>query len=350
MGESIDRVVGFDIGDRRIEVCVIAADDGRVLRREKLVTQRAAVEAWLARELPARVVMETGTHAPWIVRAARAAGHEGIVVDARRVKLITQSSRKTDRRDAHMLARIGRSELDLARPVHVRSQRTQQVRGMLRMRDALVGSRSKQINTLRGVTKSDGLRLPSCSAEAFPRQAREAMPEPMRAMARPLLESIEQLTDAIRQYDRDLERIARQEHAQATERLEQVAGVGTLTALAVVLAVEDPARFKDGRQMAAYLGLVPRLAQSGQQDPRMGISKEGDRYARRLLVSAAHYVLERGPDTDLRRWGRALETRWGPKTRKRAAVAVARKLAVLLHRLWIGGVTYEPLRHAAKAA
>ena len=152
MSESIERVVGFDISDRRIEVCVIAMDDGRVLRREKLATERAAVEEWLSRTQRSRIVMETGTHAPWIARAAQAAGHEAAVMDARRVKLITQSSRKTDRRDAQMLARIGRSELDLACPVRVRSRRAQQVRGMLRLRDALVASRSKQINVLRGVT------------------------------------------------------------------------------------------------------------------------------------------------------------------------------------------------------
>jgi transposase len=348
--KSIEGVVGLDIGDRRIEVCVIAMDDARVLRREKLATDRAVLEAWFARQPRSRVVMETGTHAPWIARAAAASGHEASVLDARRVKLITESARKTDRRDAHMLARIGRSELDLACPVHVRSLRTQQVRGMMRMRDALVRSRSMVINAVRGVSKTEGLRLPACSAESFARQAREAMPELVRAMAEPLLEAIERLTKSIREYDRQLETIAEVEHGETTQRLQQVPGVGTLTALALVLAVEDPRRFRDGRQMASYLGLTPRIAQSGEADPKLGISKEGDRYARRLLVSAGHYVLERGPDTDLKRWGLALEARWGPRTRKRAAVAVARKLAVLLRRLWISGAAYEPLREAVKVA
>ena len=167
MRQSIDRVIGFDIGDRRIEVCVIAMSDGAVLRREKLATQRSAVEQWLAGERPARIVMETGTHAPWIARLAERAGQEVIVADARRVKLITQSSRKTDRRDAEFLARLGRSDLGLLVVAHVRSERAQQVRGILRLRDALVRSRASLINALRGVSKTDGHALPSCDAESW---------------------------------------------------------------------------------------------------------------------------------------------------------------------------------------
>ena len=351
MSESIERVAGFDVGDRRIEVCTISMDDGRVVKREKLLTERGAVEAWFAAAPRARIVMETGTHAPWIARAGQAAGHELFVVDARRVKLITMSSRKTDRHDAQLLARIGRSELELACPVRMRSQESLRVRAIMRMRDAQVRARSMLIVVLRSVIKTDGLRLPTCGAETFARVAWEAMPEPWRPMARPIVTSIARLTREIHRYDRELERIAREQTwAQAVAHLTQVTGVGTLTALAVASAVESPQRFRDGRQAAAYLGLVPKKAQSGDSDPRLGISKEGDVYARRLLVSAAHYILERGPDTDLKRWGLALEARWGPKTRKRAAVAVARKLAVLLWRLWVSGAPYEPLRQAEAAA
>lgn len=350
MKKTIESVVGFDIGDRRIEVCVVSLRGGRVRRREKVATEREAVESWLRCEPRSRIVMETGTHAPWIARAAQSAGHEVIVADARTVKLITESMKKTDRRDAELLARLGRSDMALLRPAHVRSEATQRQRAMLRLRDALVRARSLQINALRGVMKTDGRRLPACSAEAFPRTAWEAMDAGWRALALPSLQAIFRLSRQIRQYDRQLEEIAARDHGEAVARVGQVAGVGTLTALAVVLAVEDPRRFKSGRQMSAYLGLVPRRSQSGEKDPNLGISKEGDAYARRLLVSAAHYVLERGPDTDLRRWGLALQARWGPKTRKRAAVAVARKLAVLLHRLWVDGSKYEPLRAATVAA
>ena len=346
MEHSIDRVVGFDIGDRRVEVCEVALASGEVLRRHKLATCRTALEPWLAAQPRARIVMETGTHAPWIARAARAAGHEVIVADARSVELITKSRQKTDRRDAETLARLGRSDEKLLRPAHVRSEQAQRERALLRLRDGLVRARSLQINALRGVMKTDGCPLGACDADSFARRAREAMDASWLALAGPSLESIEELTRQIRSYDRQIETIAKERHLQAHARITQPDGVGTLTAMALITAVEDPRRFQSGHQMAAYLGLVPRRSQSGERDPDLGITKEGDRYARRLLVSAAHYVLERGPDTDLKRWGLGLEQRWGPKTRKRAAVAVARKLTGLLYRLWIAGTRYEPLRHA----
>lgn len=350
MSKSIDRVVGFDVGDRRVEVCELRMSDGAVTRRHKLPTSREALEPWLAAQVRLRVVMETGTHAPWIARAAAAAGHEVIVADARSVELITKSRKKTDRRDAEMLARLGRSDEELLRPAYVRCEQTQRERALLRLRDGLVRARSLQINALRGVMKTDGCPLEACDADSFSRRARGAMDASWLALAGPSLEAIEELTRQIRSYDRQIETIAQQRHGQALERITQPDGVGTLTAMALITAVEDPSRFRSGREMAAYLGLVPRRSQSGESDPDLGITKEGDRYARRLLVSAAHYVLERGPDTDLKRWGLALEQRWGPKTRKRAAVAVARKLTVLLFRLWVGGQRYEPLRDAAKAA
>jgi transposase len=350
VSKSIERVVGFDVGDRRIEVCVVSLDAGRVLAREKVATRREALEPWLAAAPRSRIVLETGTHAPWIARAAEAAGHEVIVADARTVELITKSRKKTDRRDAELLARLGRSDQELLRPVHVRSQTTQRQRALLRMRDALVRARAQQINCVRGVMKTDGRPLQSCGAEAFAGRVRETADTSWRGALEPVLAAIDALTGQIRSYDAMLTAIAERDYAPALERVSQPAGVGTLTALALILAVEDPRRFRNGREMSAYLGLVPRRRQSGDSDPDLGISKEGDAYARRLLVSAAHYVLERGPDTDLKRWGLALEARWGPKTRKRAAVAVARKLAVLLWRLWTDGQRYEPLRHAAAAA
>lgn len=347
MSKSIEAVVGLDIGDRTIAVCAVSPADGRVMERATVATERAAIERFLAGRRRLRVVMETGTHAPWIARLLEAAGHEAVVADARRVKLITESGRKTDRRDAELLARLGRSDLGLLAPVRVRSEQTQRERALLRLRDAAVRARSSAITAVRGVVKSSGQRLPACDADGFATKTRDHVPSALRGELETMLELIAQLTRTIRQYDGQVETVLRERHAQTRERMDQVTGVGPLTALAVITAIEDPRRFQDGRQMAAYLGLVPRVHQSGASDPRLGISKAGDAYARRLLVSAAHYILERGPDTDLRRWGLALEARWGPRTRKRAAVAVARKLAVLLWRLWTSGERYVPLHVAA---
>jgi transposase len=291
--------------------------------------------------------METGTHSPWIARLARVAGHEVFVADARRLKVVTENARKSDRRDAELLALLGCADLELLRPVYVRSEQAQKERAVMRMRDTAVRSRSMHIACLRNVVKTDGLRLPSCDAQSLARAAWDALPPQWRALAKPILRLIIQATRTIREYDRQVEAILREHHPECSARLQQVAGVGPLTALALISLAEDPRRFRNGRQLAAYIGLVPKTAQSGQSDPNLGISKEGDGYARRLLVSAAHYILERGPDTDLKRWGLGLEARWGPKTRKRAAVAVARKLAALLWRLWVSPAEYQPLHVAA---
>lgn len=347
MSKSINAVVGFDVSDRTISVCVLAAGSGDVLERRSVATEREAVTRFLSEWPRLRVVLETGTHAPWIARLVEKLGHEAVVADARRIKLITQSRRKTDRRDAELLARLGRSELDLLQPVRVRSEQSQQERALLRTRDAVVRMRSLAINEVRDLVKTDGSRLPGCDADSFARKVREHLPTALRSALEPMLALIEEHTRTIRGYDRQIESILAERHGEVRALLDQVAGVGPLTALAVITAVEDPHRFEDGRQMAAYLGLTPRINQSGQSDPSLPISKAGDSYARRLLVSAAHYILERGPDTDLKRWGLGLERRWGPKTRRRAAVAVARKLAVLLWRLWAKAERYIPLRSAA---
>ena len=130
--------------------------------------------------------------------------------------------------------------------------------------------------------------------------------------------------------------------------LRQVPGVGALTALTYVLTLEDPARFADPRAVGSYLGLRPRQADSGDLSPQLHVTKAGDEMLRRLLVGAAHYILGPfGPDTDLRRWGLGLAARGGKRGKRLAVVAVARKLSVLLLRLWATGEAYEPLRNAA---
>jgi transposase len=134
------------------------------------------------------------------------------------------------------------------------------------------------------------------------------------------------------------------------ELLKQVKGVGDLIALTYVLTLEDPRRFRKSREAGCFVGLQPGRRNSGQSQPQMHISKEGDRYLRTLLVQGAHYILGPfGEDSDLRRWGLKLAQRGGKNAKKRAVVAVARKLAVLLHRLWLGGEVYEPLRNSQKA-
>jgi transposase len=195
-----------------------------------------------------------------------------------------------------------------------------------------------------------GWRLPRCSAPSFVSKVAGHVPPELQSALAPVLESIRELTDRIRSYDREIERLCTELYPE-TERLKQVAGVGSLTALAYVLVLEDPHRFARSRAVGAYLGLRPRRAESGQASPQLRITKGGDTLLRKLMVQSAHYVMGPfGPDTDLRRWGQRLAARGGKNAKKRAAIAVARKLAVLLHRLWISGATYEPLRHAQAEA
>jgi transposase len=172
----------------------------------------------------------------------------------------------------------------------------------------------------------------------------------LRPALEPLLETIASMTERIREYDRELQTLASELYPE-TKLLQQVHGVGTLTALAFVLTLEDPSRFATSRVVGAYLGLVPGKDQSGERDPQKGISKRGNGLLRKLLVGSAHRILGPfGEDSDLRRHGLKIAERGGKNAKKRAVVAVARKLSVLLHRLWVGGEVYEPLYDAKRLA
>jgi len=192
--------------------------------------------------------------------------------------------------------------------------------------------------------------LPACDADTMGEEKLEGLPSGLGTALKPLVKPIEELTEQIGKLDRELEQIARSQYPE-TELLKQVSGVGTLIALTFVLTVEDRERFQKSRDVGCYVGLRPRQSESGERQPQLRISKEGDVYLRKLLVQGAHCILgRRGPDTDLKRWGLKLAERGGKNAKKRAVVAVARKLAVLLHRLWVCGEVYEPLRNSEAAA
>jgi transposase len=217
---------------------------------------------------------------------------------------------------------------------------------MIRSRQALIGSRTQLVNHVRGAVKSFGARLPKCPARTFHKRVAEHIPEALRPALGPILEQIGSLTERIGDYDRKLETISGERYPE-TELLRQVEGIGPLTALTFVLTVEDPHRFERSRSVGAYLGLLPARDQSGERDPQKRISKEGGEMMRKLLVGSAHYILGPfGSDSDLRRHGEKIASRGGKSAKKRAVVAVARKLSVLLHRLWVSGEVYDPLHNA----
>ena len=296
------------------------------------------------------MVLEAGTHSGWISRLIESYGHEVIVANPREVRKIYQNDRKNDRSDAQILARLARFDPQLLEPIRHRTAPMQADLATIRARETLVTARTKCVNAMRGLVKSMGGRLPKCSTESFCKRVSADVPAELEAALRPLITAIQTLNEQIRCCDQQIESLATQTYPQ-TALLRQVSGVGPLTALAFVLTIADGARFGKSRDIGAYLGLVPRQDDSGDRSSQLRITKAGDPYLRRLLVGSAQYIVGPfGPDTDLRRHGEKLMQRGGKNGKKRAIVAVARKLAVLLHRLWITGEVYQPLRNSNRQA
>ena len=335
---------GLDLGDKHSYLCLIDRQSGEIMEEGRLRTTPEALRRRFASERPMRIAIETGTHSPWVSRLLEECGHEVLVANARKLRLIYANKRKTDEVDAENLARLARLDPKLLYPVRHRGEDSQAHMALIRSRQALVGCRTQLVNHVRGAVKSFGARLPKCPARSFHKNAAAHVPEALVPALEPILEQIASLTERIREYDRKLEAVS-QERYPETEFLRQVEGIGPLTALCFVLTLEDPHRFEQSRSVGAYLGLVPATDRSGDRDPQKRISKEGDEMLRKLLVSCANYVLGPfGSDSDLRRHGEKIASRGGKNAKKRAVVAVARKLAVLMHRLWVTGETYEPLR------
>jgi transposase len=337
---------GLDLGDRYSYLCLIDTVSGEVIEEGRLRTTPEAFGRRFTSERPMRIAIEAGTHSPWVSRLLEERGHEVLVANARKLRLIYANKRKTDEIDAENLARLARVDPRLLHPLKHRNEDSQAHLAIIRSREALVGCRTQLVNHVRGAVKSFGARLPKCPARSFHKRAKEHVPEALLAALGPVLEQIASLTERIRDYDRRLEAISK-DHYPETELLRQVEGVGPLTALTFVLTLEDPHRFERSRSVGAYLGLVPATARSGESHPQKRISKEGNQMLRKLLVGSAHYTLGPfGKDSDLRRHGQKIASRGGKNAKKRAAVAVARKLSVLLHHLWLTGEIYDPLHDA----
>jgi transposase len=344
--EQPQMTAGLDLGDKYSYLCLIDQQSGEVIEEGRLRTTPEAFRRRFASEQPLRIAIEAGTHSPWVSRLLEGCAHEVLVANARKLRLIYANKRKTDEIDAENLARLARVDPKLLYPLRHRGEGSQAHLALIRSREALVSSRTQLVNHVRGTVKSFGARLPKCPARSFHKRASEHIPETLRSALGPILEQIGSLTERIKDYDRKLEAISK-EHYPETDLLRQVEGIGPLTALTFVLTVEDPYRFEKSRSVGAYLGLVPATDRSGERDPQKRISKEGDEMLRRLLVGSAHYVLGPfGSDSDLRRHGEKIASRGGKNAKKRAVVAVARKLSVLLHRLWVSGEVYDPLYDA----
>ncbi len=340
---NLDRLtVGVDLGDQWSNYCILGLG-GETLGEGQFRTRRQEVGEFFQGLAISRVVIEVGTHSAWIREVIAGLGHEVLVANAQRMEGRKRRRRKNDRIDAAKLARLGRVDPKSLYPIQHRSTEIREDLLVIRVRDSLVESRTKLISTVRGMVKTMGARVQGCSSVSFSGKAADQIPAEVRETLEPLLRLIQTLSEEIKSYEKRIEKLGSEKYMD-TKLLRQVNGVGPVTSLAYVLTLETPQRFKRSRDVGPYLGLVPQQEDSGDSQPQLGISKAGDRMLRKLLVGSAHYILGPfGPDTDLRRFGMKLCQRGGKNAKKRASVAVARKLAVLLHRLWSSGEVYEPL-------
>lgn len=338
-------VIGLDLADLNSDWAGLD-EEGKVVRRERVRTTEPELRSVFGGVAPTTIVVEVGTHSPWVSRVLESLGHQVIVANARRVALIHRNKRKNNRIDAEFLARLGRADKELLFPIHHRGAEAQADLAALRTRDVLTRSRSGLINHVRGMSKSFGVRIPKCSAEAFVARASAVLPKEL-AHTGIVLEQISGLTAKIKALNKIVSSMM--ERHPAAQKVAQIPGVGELTALAYVLTIEDPRRIRRSRSAGAYFGLVPGTDDSGEKHQAKRITKEGDPFCRRLLVMAAQYILGHfGKDSDLRRHGQAIAERGGKSAKKRAVIAVARKLAVVMHHLWAHNETYVPLFNSAK--
>jgi transposase len=320
--------VGLDLGDRQSHMAILS-QDGTLIEEARVPTSEGALRSKFSCLPASRIAMEVGAHSRWVSQLLSELGHEVLVANARKLRAIYDNPRKGDRVDAETLARLARLDPALLSPVHHRSPQAQADLAVLRSRDALVRSRTLLVNHVRGIVKASGARLPSCTSHALATKAAPAIPAALRPALLPILDQIATLTCQIRQSDNLIRELCHDRYPE-TLLLQQVSGVGPVTSLAFVLTLEDLQRLAKSREIGPALGLVPKRDQSGDRDPQLRITKAGNAYLRSLLVGSAHYILGPfGPDCDLRRWGLRLAER----AKKRAVVAVARKLAILLHRL-----------------
>ena len=343
--------IGMDLGDKH-HIAVVFDANGNESEVAKMINTKAGISKFFERYKGATVAIEAGTHSPWISRLLEELGCRVHVGNPRKLRFIWDSTDKSDERDARMLGMVCRIEPRMLAPIRHRGSQAHADLAVIKSRDILVKSRTELINHARGIVKTNGERLPSCSTDSFVKRCLAHVPSDLLPALEPVFDAISQLSQKIHDLDAKIDQMCRQKYPE-TERLLQVPGVGPVTALCYVLTLEDPARFIKSRQVGPFLGLTKRRDQSGETDKQLPITKAGNKYLRRLLVGSAHYILGPfGPDSLLRRHGLSMSARGGKNAKKRAVVAVARKLAVLLHTLWRSGKKYDPFftKNLKKAA
>jgi len=321
-------------------------EDGRMSETSRIPTTETSFRRWFGARSPMRICIEASGQSAWAARILSSLGHKVIVANSQRVRLIAESTLKNDRVDAETLARLVRMDPALLCPIRHRSEATQRLRGMLRVRRTLVNSRTACLNTARGLLRSFGYRLPGQKPERLAKAlARGTVPEELCALVAPMVVTALELDERIAALDEEVRQAG--QPFEVIERFLEVPGIGPLVALSYVLCIEDPSRFASSRDIPSFLGLRPRIRESAERSHFGHITKHGDGEMRRLLVQAAHACLRTRKDTELKRWAEGLAARIG---KKKAVVALARKLAIVLHRMWVTGERYQPFRQQLATA
>ena len=291
---------GLDLGDRNSWYCVLD-ESGQIQLEQRVRTTAKALQEVFGAMPHSRVALEIGTHSPWISRLLVELGHEVIVANARKVRLIGESRRKDDRLDGQTLARLARIDPELLYPVKHRSAQAQADLMMIRARAGLVRARTGLVNTARGLANSYGERLRGCNVRNMNPEKAESLSPELQTALQPWLAAMESVSERLAEYNEGIEKLAQASYPQGA-LLKQIKGGGTLIALTFLLTLEDPHRFRKSRDLGCYLGLQPGRRNSGQSEPQLHISKEGDPYLRTLLVQGAQHILGPfGVDCDLRR-------------------------------------------------
>jgi transposase len=339
-------VVGLDLGDKESRWKAVVVGTGEV-RSGTVPMSPESVTAWMKGAPHSCVVMEAGTHAAWVAQLLRELDHEVAVVPSDAL-VRGRRRNKNDERDCDGLVDLG---LDMnhkrVHTIWVRPEEYQRDLALMGARDNLVRARTAVANGIRGLVKPLGERVKKHSVESLPNFARKELSAKTLVLVAPMLEALEGLNTQIAACDELVEAyLARRPESV---RLRGPKGVGPVIAGTYLAVIGDPKRFKSSRNVPAYLGLAPWQHQSGERDPQMGISKAGSELLRRQLVQGAQYMLGPfGEDSDLRRWGLKLAGDGTNKARKkRAVVAVARKLAILLHHLWVSRQEYKRFNRGA---
>jgi transposase len=334
--------IGIDIGDLNSHLRFIN-DEKDIYAAKRIPTTIDAYRRTFGDIDPAVVTVETGQHSSWIIKLLKECGHEVIVINTRKARQIYMNPRKCDKKDAEILARLARDDEITSLSVENRSQQRQLDLSVIQARDKLIGSRTSHITYIRYKVKQFGGRIPSCAAKRFHDIAVPHIQMDLLPLVSPLLEQIRSFTDKVDYYDCEIDRLCHERY-QCVLQLLDIPGVNKITALAFVIIIGDPNRFTDDRTVGAYLGLTPTMNNSGNRERYGGITRNGNKLLRSLLVQCGQNILlKNSQDTDLKNWGMRTMRRGIP--RNKVTTGVARKLAIVLNHLWRTGEEYKPLHN-----